>query len=264
MQNSKSGVIGIVGGVGPFAGLDLNEKIFRITRATKDQDHLNVILMSFSGMIPDRTAFLLSQIKENPAVGAVDVIMKLENAGATVVGIPCNTSHAADIWQEIESKLAENKSKIRLINMIGETAHFIKGRYSSIQKIGLLGTTGTITSDVYGTVLRREGLQVLYPDLSIQEGLVHPAIYDREYGIKSQSKPVSVKAKKHLKTAMKHLIEKKAEAIILGCTEIPLAIKDREYTGIPLIDPTMILARALVLAVAPQKLSPAYHIFQSD
>ena len=61
-------MIGIVGGVGPYAGLDLQQKILEQTKATADQDHLGIISWSEPGIIPDRTAFLLGETPLNPAL----------------------------------------------------------------------------------------------------------------------------------------------------------------------------------------------------
>ena len=102
---SKYKTIGIVGGVGPYAGLDLNEKIFRLTKAMTDQEHLNVLLFSMSSKIVDRTDYLIKKIKKNPAYGIYDVLVRLEQGGAEIVGIPCNTSHAPEIWNVIEEKI---------------------------------------------------------------------------------------------------------------------------------------------------------------
>jgi aspartate racemase len=242
---SKYKTIGIVGGVGPYAGLDLNEKIFRLTQASRDQEHLNVLLYSLPSQIEDRTEFLEGKVKNNPALGIYDVLKKLESAGSDIVGIPCNTAHAPEIWNVFMSRLKAENSNLYVLNMIVETAKRIIAENPG-KKIGVLGTNGTVNFDIYGKLYKEFGLHVKYPDAEIQKNLVHPAIYDASYGIKAKSNPVSGKARDDLFKAIEHLIEKDVDAIVLGCTEIPLAIEEENYKGIPLLDSTMILARSLV------------------
>lgn len=251
---SQYKTIGIVGGVGPYAGLDLNEKIFRLTRAKNDQEHLNVILFSFPSQIPDRTEFLSGEVDENPANGIARVLKNLEHAGVEIAGIPCNTAHSPKIWEAIENHLLVSNSKIYLVNMIQEVARFIKGLDTPVDKVGILGTDGTVKSDVYGQVLQKFGLQVVYPEEKIQQPLVHAAIYDPEYGIKAQSNPVTLRAKSELYDAVHSLVRGGADVVVLGCTEIPLAITEETILNTPVIDATMILARAIIQKAAPDKL----------
>ncbi len=83
---------------------------------------------------------------------------------------------------------------------------------------------------------------------------VHPTIYNREYGIKSQSNPVHPRAVENLMKGAASLKEKGAQALILGCTEIPLAIPQKEVDSLTTIDPTNILARALIKNFSSRKL----------
>ena len=87
-----------------------------------------------------------------------------------------------------------------------------------------------------------------------QECHIHPAIYSANYGIKAWSNPVTAQAKKDLHIGIEYLVEKEAEVILLGCTEIPLALTDDKIKGIPLIDATKVLARTLILEFSPQDL----------
>jgi len=250
---SKSKIIGIVGGVGPYAGLDLNEKIFRLTEAHNDQEHLNVLLFSMGGRITDRTAYLTGEMPSSPANGMYEVLVKLEAAGAQVAGIPCNTSHAPVIWDDLIARLKKAGSKLDLVHMIAETALWIKSNYAG-RNAGILGTSGTVQSDVYGKVFRAYDLNTVYPDPAVQTDMVHRAVYDPSWGIKAVSNPVSEPALENLLRAMDHLLDKKSEVIVLGCTEIPLAIRQNNYRGVPLIDATLLLARALIKKAAPDRL----------
>lgn len=253
MEGEK--IIGIVGGVGPYAGLDLMKKVFDETAAANDQEYLPVVMISESHKIADRTSFLLGKTKTNPAYALAEVIKKLVSAGATVVGIPCNTAHSPRIFQVIEQQLQKSAIRVTLLHMIEEVAKYLTDSEKNIKKIGVLSTTGTYKTKVYPQIFERFGLQTVVPEERLQKR-VHLAIYDPGFGIKSQSNPVDNRAKEILYEAVSHLQQAGAEAVVLGCTEIPLAITERKIGVCPIIDPTWILAKALIRAVDPKKLMP--------
>jgi aspartate racemase len=254
MESTK--VIGVVGGVGPYAGIDLVRKIFDQTVARRDQEHLPVLLMSLPEEIEDRTAFLLGRSSRNPAHALVEVLRKLSQAGATVAGIPCNTAHAPAIFDLVKEGIAARSPSLKLLHMIEETAEFLQQHFPQYKHLGLLSTIGTAQSGVYQQTLERTGFRVMLPDEDVQRNQVHSAIYDAEYGIKAVSNPVAPRARQHLLDAAHKLLRAGAEAIILGCTEIPLALPEQSLDGVPLIDPTTILARALIREVRPHQLKP--------
>ena len=248
-------MIGIVGGVGPYAGLDLARKIFDQTVASRDQEHLPVTLLSAPGEISDRTEFLLGKVETNPAHAMADIGLKLEQLGASVVGIPCNTAHAPRIFAVIAQELETAGCNVKLAHMIQEVAGFVRRRHPRIDTVGVLSTMGTYRSGVYPEIIEREGLKVVQPDESLQKD-IHAAIYDPEYGIKARSNPVTEKARDKLLAGIASLQSEGAGAVILGCTEIPIAIGEKKIGDTPIIDPTLVLARALIKSVAPDKLKP--------
>lgn len=249
-------MIGIVGGVGPYAGTDLLNKIFDNTLAFSDQEHLDTALLSRSSKIGDRTEYLIGKIKTNPAYAIVEVLLKLESIGVTVAGIPCNTAHSEAIFQTIVQELKKANSTIKVLHMIQETVHFIAANYPEITKVGILSTTGTYKSNIYPLALQSKGYEVIVPPLDMQEQRIHPAIYHETYGIKTISNPIHPQARENLMQGMAFLKSQGAELVILGCTEIPLTITESEIDGMITIDPTTILARALIQHTNPHKLKP--------
>ena len=245
-----------MGGVGPYAGLDLMKKVFDNTRAGGDQEHLDTLLFSLPSGIVDRTEYLEGRVKDNPAYAIIQVLDSLEKAGATVAGIPCNTAHASSIFDVIQEGLQAGEKQIMLLNMIQETVDFIQTALPDLRKIGVLSTTGTYRSKVYQDALELAGYEVIVPSEEMQEELIHPAIYDKEYGIKSVSNPVHPKALHNLETGWNYLEALGARAVILGCTEIPMALQVPAKRAIIGIDPTRILARALIQNAFPDKLKP--------
>ncbi|MGC4234877.1 MAG: amino acid racemase [Niabella sp.] len=245
-------MIGIVGGVGPLAGVDIVTKIIEETTAGADQEHLPVILSSQPHRIVDRTEYLLGKTHENPAFALVQIIRELEKAGATVVAIPCNTAHSPRIFNIIRSELDSAGCKVKLLNMAEETASHILKHQGNIH-VGVLSTTGTRNTGLYRNILERYGLIPVELNYIWQEK-IHAAVYDTAYGIKAFSSPVSNRARREVLEAIDELKNSGAQAVILGCTELPLAIREKKYAGLPVIDPNRILARALIRELDPEKL----------
>ena len=230
--------------MGPLAGLDIFRKIIGETPGVSDQEHPSVLLFSLPSQIPDRTQYLLGMEKTNPAFAISEIILKLEKAGARVVGIPCNTAHSPEIIDIIREELRVRGSELELLNLIEVATEYVKHQFPG-KKIGVLSTTGTRKTGLYRNALEKAGLEVKEPDEDWQQR-IHAAVYDTGYGIKAKSSPVTAKAIEELNLAMGQLKEKGAEAILLGCTEIPLAITEVEIYGLPIIDPNKLLAKALL------------------
>ncbi|MHC6202984.1 aspartate/glutamate racemase family protein [Breznakiellaceae bacterium SP9] len=243
-------LIGIIGGVGPYAGIDFIKKILDNTRAVHDQEHLNCLLISCPSLIPDRTEFLLrGDGQNNPAHGLFKCAQRLYNAGARLAAVACNTAHAAPIFGPFCAQVGEHLPGMRIINMLEAAAAFVKDELQ-LSRIGLLATRGTHRSGVYHDYFRKEdGFILIEPD-ERGSSEVHHAIYE----IKSQSNPPSEHVRSLLVYEINHLIGLGAQAVILGCSELPLAVESGA-ASVPLIDPGLVLARKLINISAPQSLA---------
>ena len=248
----KERIIGIVGGVGPYAGIDLQQKVTNQTIASKDQEHLTVLSISQPNQILDRTEFLQGIVKTNPALAMASQLIQLNKMGAEVAGIPCNTAHAPQIFGVIRAELEETGCAIQLLHMIEETAVYLQTKHPTVKKVGILSTTGTYKTEIYPTILEPMEFTAVVPDLTMQENLIHPAIYDLAFGIKAQG--ANEKARHQLLLGVEALVQKGAEAVILGCTEIPLALPETKIGPTICVDPTNILARALIREANVSKL----------
>jgi len=122
--------------------------------------------------------------------------------------------------------------------MIKETAQDIRQSTPQIIKVGLLASTGTYKTDIYLQYFKKYDIEVIYPDEKDKEEVMK-AIYAVKAG------NLSEKIKDNFLKITQKIIDKGAEAIIAGCTEIPLILKEDDNL-IPLIDPTQILAKAAV------------------
>ena len=190
------------------------------------------VLFSAGARIPDRTEFLLGRAGVNPALGLFEALAALEAAGAAVAAIACNTAHAARIIGPLREMMEGSGLKIKLLDMIEETGRYIRQRFGSGARAGLLATEGTVRCGVYGRLEREMSAvsELIAPEEDIL-ARVHRAIYDRDWGIKARSNPVTAKAVADCRDAVSHLAGRGAQFVILGCTELPLALPGREMPG---------------------------------
>jgi len=250
-EQEKLVLVGVIGGIGPFAGLDFMRNIFNNTRAVKDQEHVNSVLVSCPSIIPDRTEFLFSNPEtENPALGMFESARKLHAAGVSYAVVACNTAHAGRIFKPFSEMVQQSLSGLTIVNMLETCASHVK-KNLSIKRIGLLATKGTHKSRVYHEYFG-DYFDLIEPDEAGQEK-VHEAIYSKEFGIKAFSQPVKPLARETIGQEVSALVQRGAEAVILGCTELPLAVQVSDVP-VPAIDPGLIAARALVALAAPGKL----------
>ncbi|GAA4277259.1 aspartate/glutamate racemase family protein [Aquimarina mytili] len=246
MTLEQKNIIGIIGGMGPQAGLDLFKNVLHNTPATIDQNHLSTILMSFPKEIADRTSFLEGQVLENPAYSIVRIIEKLEFAGANIIGMACNTSHCPEILNVIENELKESDSKVKLINMPIETCKYLKKNYKKFSKIGLMTTNGTYKTGLYKNLLEEYNFTPIIPNFHFQDTVINKMIYDRDFGIKASINSDHPELVLLINEAISFFKQRKVDAIVLGCTELPLVFKKKCIKDISFIDPANILAKALV------------------
>jgi len=232
-QQNKPKTIGILGGMGPQATVDLYNEIIRQTPIKEEQDHLPVIIFS-NPKIPDRTKALTAG-GEDPLPHLIYCAQVLEKAGADFIIIPCNTSH-------YYLPTLRKAVSIPILDMIAETTDFIKQHYPQDKQVGLLATTGTIKVGIYSTTFIERGLEIVHPEESNQQALVMRAIYD----IKAK-KPLAP-SKRRLKQAAHELISKGCSLIVMGCTEVPLGLNQRDMAGkgCQLIDPKVIISQAAI------------------
>lgn len=222
-------VIGILGGMGPEATIDLFYKIIKFTSAEKDQDHLRIVIDN-NPKIPDRIA-AISGKGENPLPALQETARNLEKAGAGFIIIPCNTAHY--FLPSIQESV-----KIPILNMIEETAKETQKRIPQLQKVGLLASIGIYKTEIYHKQFKKFNIVVISPEEKDKE-----EVMDAIYAVKAGDLSNEVKGS-IIKIAQK-LIDKEAEVIIAGCTEIPLILKEGDVS-VPIIDPTQILAKAAV------------------
>lgn len=222
--------VGILGGMGPAATVDLFDRIVRATPAQRDQDHIPILIIN-DPSIPDRTQAILHG-GEDPTPRLRAGIEKLAAMGAAFVAIPCNTAHH---YLPVLSETAP----IPLLDMIGETVAAVRRNYPAVERVGVLATSGTLAVGLYQEALKAAGLTPVEPTPAEIEQVMD-AIYGPR-GVKTAG--VTAEAKSELLSVGQALIERGAQALILGCTEIPLALHDGDLSA-PLVASSQSLAEA--------------------
>jgi aspartate racemase len=219
--------------MGPVATADFYLKLVQATPAAIDQEHLQVLIWS-DPTIPDRSEALLMH-GADPTPALVAGAQLLRQSGAELLAVPCNTAHA--FLKSVQAEVG-----IPLIHMIEETANHVRMLTPDIQRVGLLSTTGTQRAGLYQAWLNQKGIQVLIPGADSQENLVMPAIR----AVKAGQSDFSVKSR--FVMAARELVAAGAQAIIAGCTEVPVGL-DAGDLEVPFVDPARILAESVVQRV---------------
>jgi aspartate racemase len=231
-------VVGVLGGMGPLATVDLYQKIIEETPATHDQEHLHVIIES-NPAVPDRSAALLSG-GEDPTPMLLSGAKRLAAAGADFIVVPCNTAHA--FLPRIAPEL-----DIPLISMIDETAKTVAAELPG-SVVGILATAGTIWTRLYQDAFERVGLPSVVPDEAGQA-----RVMDAIAGVKAGR--IGAEQTALVQATAAELVAHGAESLIVACTELPLILMQQHVT-VPLFDPTRILARSAVTTALGSALVP--------
>tara|TARA_B100001029_G_C14994457_1_gene414097 strand:+ start:166 stop:912 length:747 start_codon:yes stop_codon:yes gene_type:complete len=244
-------MIGILGGMGTQAGLDLCNKLAILNRGKIDQEYPLFLLYNKSN-IPGRPESIGSQTKKlsnksnnKKSKEKYNKVLKsllkgcklLEKNKCKFIVIPCNTAH---FWLDDLKK----KINIPIINMPKEVFKFTKKKCKKGSKVGILATEGTLKTKVYKKIFEKD-YQLVEPSQKLQISSVNKSIKLVKMG--------NVKAAaKAIKPAINSLIKMKCKKIILGCTELPIAIfafksfKKIKSSKI-FLDPNLILAHSAMV-----------------
>ena len=224
-------MIGILGGMGTQAGLDFCNKLAKLNKGKTDQQYPLFVLYNKSN-IPGRPENLH---KYNKVLKSLLAGCKfLEKSKCKFIVIPCNTAH---YWFEDLQK----KTKIPIISMPKEVYKHSNKTCKKNTKIGLLATEGTLKTGIYNKFFDKK-FKLINPSKSVQKNNVNKAIKLVKMGkIKD--------AEKAIRPAVNLLVKMKCDKIILGCTELPIAIfAFKSFQKIKksktFLDPNLILAHS--------------------
>ena len=222
-------MIGILGGMGTQAGLDFCNKLAKLYKGKIDQKYPLFVLYNKSN-IPDRPENLNKYNKVLKSL--LDGCKFLEKNKCKFIVIPCNTAH---YWYNDLNK----KTNIPIISMPREVYLHAEKSCNKNSKIGLLATEGTLKTGVYNRFFDKK-FTIINPIKSIQTNNVNKSIELVKMGKDKE-------AEKAIRPAVNFLIKKNCKKIILGCTELPIAIfAFKSFQKIKkskiFLDPNLILA----------------------
>ena len=227
--NHRAKTVGVLGGMGPEATVDFMTKVIAATPARADQDHLRMLVDHNPG-VPDRQKAILDGA-EDPGPVLARMAARLEAAGAEFLVIPCNTAY-------VFKDAVAAATSIPLLSIVDVTVHEARCCVPGIRAIGVLATAGCLAGGVYQHALAAAGIDAVTPaEAELAE------LMELVYVIKAgKHDEATGQAMARLAEALR---ERGAEAVIAGCTEIPLVL-GQHLLSIPLISSTDALAQATV------------------
>ncbi len=232
MSRKKLRTIGVLGGMGPEAGVRFAEEIVKACGAGRDQEHPPVILYSLP-QVPDRTEAILHG-GPDPVPSIRRGLSALKRAGADFAVISCISAHY--FWARFAPC-----SPLPLFSLIDETLIALQRMRPSPRTVGLLATTGTVRSGILVRPFKAAGIDVIVPSAKVQ-ARVMAAIYGKK-GVKAGV--TAGPPREILLEAAQELVRAGAEAVIAGCTEVPLVLRPGDLP-VPLLDPMALGAREAI------------------
>lgn len=223
-------IVGIIGGMGPEATVDLMQRIIEATPAEDDVDHIRM-LVDNNPKVPSRIKALIEGAGESPAPCMIEMAQGLERQGADFLVIPCNTAH--HYYEEVALSVS-----VPVINLIQLTAETIKTRQPEIFKVGLLASSALQVIGLYEPWFHRLGIEILYPEADSQASVMQ-LIRD-------------VKARRRIdaqieayNSAAKNLEAQGAQCLVIACTELSV-LDEKLESALPIYDAADLLVAEII------------------
>ena len=223
-------IVGILGGMGPAATVDLMRRVIELTPARDDKDHIHM-LVDNNPQVPSRIEAILRGSGDDPGVVLASMARKLERQGADFLAMPCNTAH---YYLEAVNAAVQ----VPVLNMVQLAVDHIQQRHSGIERVGLLGSTALQEIQLYEPYFKRHGIRVVYPTVPLQDELMK-LICAIKADIANASKPEA------FQTAAENLMANDAGCLLIACTELSV-ISSSLHKALPVYDASEILAAAIV------------------
>lgn len=218
--------------MGPLASADFYTRVTLLTPAMADSEHLPIILWS-DPRFADRNAAIFGT-GPSPRAALIHAARQLVLSGASYIAVPCNTAHAW--WSDIAAAVPG----VTVLHIVDAALQALHEAAPQAKRVGLLATVGTLKAGIYvqRALANDRRMTWLMPDDDVQERLVMEGIRAVKAGQIQTGRTL-------LAEAAQTLIEQGAQAIIAACTEVPIALRDIEFSA-PVIDSTAALAQAAV------------------
>jgi aspartate racemase len=223
-------LIGVLGGMGPSATIDFMSKIVAMTPAGADQEHVPLIVHDVP-QIPDRSLAIQAR-SDAPFLPMLAGLRMLELNGVDAVAIPCNTAH---FWYDRLSR----SGRVEIIHIATAVASLIQQRGAPPDRMALMATRGTIEAGIYQGRLAGLVDELIVPSEPIQKLI--------DLAVAATKRNDLDRARIHASQAARELLDEGAGALLLACTELPVALSQSPYLDMS-VDATEALARACVAA----------------
>jgi aspartate racemase len=241
-------MIGVLGGMGPLATLDFFSKVLACTPAQGDADHVPLLIQS-DPRIPSRPAAILHD-QRSPLPELLAGRDRLLAAGSTALAMPCNTAH---FWFSDLSAACP----VPFISIVDACVADLAPMLTAGGSVGIIATRATLAGRIFDAPLMRAGYTLMTPDDGAMDQWVLPGIT----GVKAGQ---TLQAADLIERAVRSLLQRGADAVVLACTETPVALDAIES---PLraqcVDSTAALARACVAWWQASRLEQARHLAPS-
>ncbi len=221
--------VGVLGGLGPEATLDFYAKVLALTPAARDQEHLHLIIDS-NPKVPNRNE-AVAGTGPSPGPMLAEMAVRLEGAGADFLVMACNAAHA--FQGDIESAVS-----VPFVSIVEETVKATLERSPNMKRVGVLASSGCLDARLYQNAFAEYGVEVFVP-----KGNEREMFMSLLYRIKAGDKGEEVC--EAMCTLAGLLISKGSEAIVAGCTEVPLVLGEPDLLH-PFIDSSAVLAERTV------------------
>jgi len=221
--------LGILGGMGPAASAEFVTRLIAQTPATHDQQHIPFVLWN-EPRIPDRSQ-AMQDGNNAPLLWLLQGIQALKTVGCDHVVIPCNSAH---YWYDDMTKMG-----VPITHIVDSIADQLRELQLANTTIGIMGTQGTINNGIYQYRLEQQGWRCLVPDRAEMDFFVQPAIDFIKAGKIGESQVL-------LMQVIHSLIDRGAQAVVLGCTELPLSIGIASEQGVPIVNSIDSLVQAVI------------------
>ncbi|MEI2416001.1 amino acid racemase [Orrella sp. JC864] len=232
MNTPRPCFLGVLGGMGPLAGASFALRLAALTPADTDQQHIPTLLLN-DPRIPDRSSARLQQ-GADPLPGMLAGLRQLNAAGVQCVAIPCNTAH---LWFES----LQQASSAPILHIVDAAADDLRRQGLASGRIGLMGTAATLALGLYQDILARRGYECLLPTPEEMQDLCIPAIQAVKSNRLEHAQAPAIQC-------IARLAQRGAQAVVLGCTELPLAVPHamRQALPVPVTDSIDALALAAI------------------
>ena len=223
-------IVGVLGGMGPAATLDYFARVLHGTNAKRDQDHIRLII-DCNPHVPDRNN--ASAGGPTPASVLQGMARGLKAAGAELLVMPCNAAHA--YIDDIRAA-----TDLPFISIIDVTVEATRRALPQISRVGVLAAGACLDADLYQNAFANHGIEVVAPGDAEQDTFMRIL-----YAIKANDTGAAVKSQ--MRALAEGLIANGAEAVVAGCTEVPLVLFGSDISK-PLVNSTDCLVEATIAA----------------